>query len=317
VRLPALIAVTILCAALAFPEGGPSPTPPHVSFPLAVTDDAGNAIVLPAKPKRIVSLTLFTDEMLLPLIESRRLVAITPFAADAGVSNVAGLAAAVAVRMELNVEAVISLRPDIVFVANWTGPDKIRQLRDAGVPVYLIATGFTVAAIAGKIESVARIAGEPEGGARLIAGMRERIAAVARKVSTIPEAKRLRALDYETFGAAMGRGSSWDEMLRIAGLVNAVGGHVADEWGQIPLSKEKLLEIDPDILFLPTWVYGDPAGAESFRRETLNDPALQGLKAVRERRVYQMPERLKQTTSQYIAEAVEFLAKTAYPELFR
>ena len=30
-----------------------------------------------------------------------------------------------------------------------------------------------------------------------------------------------------------------------------------------------------------------------------------------------MPEQLKSTTSQYFAAAVEWLAKTAYPDLFR
>jgi iron complex transport system substrate-binding protein len=100
-------------------------------------------------------------------------------------------------------------------------------------------------------------------------------------------------------------------------MVNAVGGRAADAWGQIPLSKEKLLEIDPDVLFLPSWVYGEPGGAESFRRQTLADPALRGLKAIKSGKVYPIPGRLTQTTSQYVAQAIEFLARTAYPELFR
>jgi ABC-type Fe3+-hydroxamate transport system substrate-binding protein len=49
----------------------------------------------------------------------------------------------------------------------------------------------------------------------------------------------------------------------------------------------------------------------------VEDPALRGLRAVREGRVYQMPEGLKAATSQYIVDAVEHLARLAYPELFR
>jgi ABC-type Fe3+-hydroxamate transport system substrate-binding protein len=49
----------------------------------------------------------------------------------------------------------------------------------------------------------------------------------------------------------------------------------------------------------------------------MGDPYLKELRAVKTRRVYQMPEKLKSTTSQYIAAAVEWLARTAYPDSFR
>jgi iron complex transport system substrate-binding protein len=96
-----------------------------------------------------------------------------------------------------------------------------------------------------------------------------------------------------------------------------VGDLPADEWGQVPLSKERILQIDPDMLVLPGWVYGDPKGAPAFYAQIIGDPALQGLSAIRARRVFMMPEGLKSSTSQYLAAAVEWLAKTAYPELFR
>jgi hypothetical protein len=85
-----------------------------------------------------------------------------------------------------------------------------------------------------------------------------------RRDRTLEEEKRLRAIDYATWGAAMGRGSSWDEMLRRAGLVDGVGELSADEWGQVPLSREKLLQLDPDLLVLPGWVYGNPKAASAF-----------------------------------------------------
>ena len=68
---------------------------------------------------------------------------------------------------------------------------------------------------------------------------------------------------------------------------------------------------------LPGWVYGNPRGADAFFAQVTGDPALRKLRAVRTGRVYQMPERLKSSTSQYIVDAVEWLARTAYPDLFR
>jgi iron complex transport system substrate-binding protein len=150
----------------------------------------------------------------------------------------------------------------------------------------------------------------------MIGGMVERLSAVRSKVSVLPEAQRRTVMDYATWGSAQGAGSSWDEIIRQAGLINAAGEFPADEWGQVPLSKEKILELDPDLLVLPGWVYGDPGGADAFYRQTTEDPAMQGLTAVREGRVYQMPEGLKAATSQYIVDAVEYLARLAYPTLF-
>jgi len=286
-------------------------------FPLRVNDDTGASITLAARPVRIVSLTLATDEMLISMVDHRRLQGVTTFAGDPAVSNVADLVADIPHKLEVNVETILSLDPDLVLVANWSDAGPVQQMRDAGVPVYLMSSGLTIDSIEQKIKRLALLTGEESRGREMIAAMEARLSAVARRVSTLPQERRLRAIDYATWGSAQGRGSSWDEMLSRAGLADGVGELAADEWGQVPLSREKLLQLDPDILVLPGWVYGNPRGAAAFFTQITGDPSLKGLRAMKTGRVYQMPERLKSTTSQYIAQAVEWLARTAYPELFR
>jgi iron complex transport system substrate-binding protein len=293
------------------------PTAAAQSFPLRVNDDTGAAVTLAAPPVRIVSLTLATDEMLFSMVDPKRIVAVTNLAPDPSISNVADLAATIPNKLAVNVETILSLSPDLVLVANWTDPGPVQQLRQAGVPVYLMASGITVASIEGKIERLAELCGEPARGRQMVAQMEARLQAVAGRVAGVPREKRPRVIDYGSWGGAMGRGSSWQEMLDRAGLRNGVAELSADEWGQVPLSREKLLELDPDILILPGWLYTNPAGAARFYAQVTEDPALRGLRAVKSGRVYQMPERLQSTTSQYFVEAVEWLARTAYPELFR
>ena len=303
------ILLCLLCAGL--------PVHAQQAFPLRVTDDTGAVVTLPAAPRRIVSLTLATDEMLMDLVDPARILGVTNLAADTAISNVAERAAAVPHRLEMNVETILSLQPDLLLVADWSDTGPVRQLRDAGVPVYLMKSGVTIASIEKKIERLALLAGEPARGRDMILRMEARLDAVARRVSTIPGDRRLSVIDYATWGSAQGRGSSWDEMLRRAGLIDGVGALAADEWGQVPLSREKLLALDPDVLVLPGWVYNDPSGAAAFYAQVTRDPSLRGLRAVKSGRVYQMPERLKSTTSQFIAEAVEWLARTVYPGQFR
>ncbi|OHD24300.1 MAG: hypothetical protein A2064_07965, partial [Spirochaetes bacterium GWB1_66_5] len=230
-------------------------------------------------------------------------------------SNIAGRIAAIP-KLEFHAERILSLRPDLVIVANWSEAQAVSQLRAAGLPVYLSASAVSVEQIRGRIRDLARLVGEQQAGEELIARLDRRLAELERRLAAVPEGRRLTVLDYSAWGAAMGRGSSWDEIVRRAGLRNAVGNLPVDGWGQVPLSKEKLIELDPDLLVLPGWVYGQEGGAEGFYAGVAADPALRSLKALRNRRLVRIPENLRATTSHYIVESIEFLARAAYPELW-
>ena len=283
-----------------------------------MSDDAGSILTLAEKPRRIVSATLPTDEILLSLVGTERLAAITAFASDPALSLAASQARSVAVKLaQLNVEVVISLAPDIVFAASWTDQSLVRQLRDAGLTVYLYRSPTTVRGIEEAIGRIAGAVGEEQKGEQLVLWMEEKLSGVARRLASVPADRRLSVMDYNTWSTSMGRGSSWDEIVRLAGLSNTVAGLAADRFGQVPISRETLLTLDPDILLLPGWVHGEPGGSERFRARILGDPALRGMTAVRQGRVLVMPESIKTSTSQNIVLAVEELARYAYPDAFR
>ena len=312
-----LLALSVLLALAAQADAGAGREQHRDSTSVELADDRGYLVVVPRQPRRIISLTMFTDDILVELVDHRRILGLTNFSLDPSISNVAGKTADIPNRLTLNTEVIIALQPDLVFVANWSEADKVQQLRKAVVPVFLIATGLTIPAIEQKIRIIGRLVGEQEAAERMIERMGGRLQSIKLKVSKIPLQKRLTVLDYSPWGSAQGKGSSWDEIVRLAGLINAVAEFSADEWAQVFLSAEKLLELDPDILILPGWVAGDPQGADSFYRELVNDPSLRGMRAIREKRVYRMPEGLKTATSQYIADAVETLARFAFPDLFK
>jgi iron complex transport system substrate-binding protein len=311
IRLSFLFILALLLAAAAS-----LPAQQRTRYPLTVVDDSGTKVTVRAAPHKIVSLTLFTDEILLSLVDKSRLLGVTTFAADPLLSNVADQVADIPNKLALNVETIVSLGADLVIVANWSDAGPVKQLRDAGIPVYLMASGLTVKMIEEKIGRLGLLTGEIAKAQAMIGTMEQKLANVGAKVVALPADKRLRVLDYAPWGAAMGKGTSWDEIVRRAGLVNAVGRFTADQWGQVPLSKEKILEIDPNILILPGWAYGDSNSAAAFYEQIVGDPALAGLSAVKNNKVYMMPENLREASSQYITSAVEWLARTAYPSLF-
>ena len=285
-------------------------------YPLTVSDDSGVSLVLKAPPQRIVSLTLFTDEILLSLVPQARLLGVTTYAVDPAVSSVSSQAAAIPNKLGLNVETIVALNPDLVLVASWSDAGPVKQLRDAGIPVYLIASPISVKEIGQKILRLGLLTGDPDKAQAIVDGMNARIAAVTQRVSKIPADKQLTVLDYTPWGAAQGVGSSWDEVIRLAGLRNGAASVTADALGQVPMSQEGILTINPDLMVLPGWIYNDPSGPSAFYQQVVDNPALKTVSAVKNKRVITMPENLRSSTSQYIAASVEWLAKAAYPQLF-
>jgi iron complex transport system substrate-binding protein len=290
---------------------------PAGAYPIEVRDGFGGRFTLREAPRRIASLTLMTDEILVDLVGQDRLVAVTVMADDAAISNVAGRVGPGIARLALNVEQLLALAPDLVFVASWSDADSVRQLTDAGVPVYLVASPESIEAVEGTIREIARVVGAPGRGADLVRGMEETLARVRSRVEPLPPARRLRVLDYDPSGTSFGRGSSWDDIVRRAGCHNAVRELAADPWGNVRLSQETLIALDPDAIVLPGWRWDDPEGARRAFERFSGDPAFSSLRAVRSGRLLLADERHRLATSHHIAKAVEDLARFAYPELFR
>jgi iron complex transport system substrate-binding protein len=102
-------------------------------FPKVLVDQTDRRVVLPRKPTRIVSVTLATDEILLALVEPSRLLGVTYLAVDARLSNMTQEAAAVPYKIRADPEQIISLQPDLVFVASFLRGEFIRLLQAAGL----------------------------------------------------------------------------------------------------------------------------------------------------------------------------------------
>jgi len=321
-RWAALVSLLVLTTGLVSATGtaetaGPAQVEPATGpYPMEVTDSVGNTMTIAAKPQRIVSLSLFSDEVLYDLVDVGRLAGASSLAADPVYSNVAEEAAAVEPRVDFNVEQIIAIYPDVGFAANWSEADKIQQLRDAGIVVYQVNTPFSVAGIKTEIRAVANVVGEPEAGEAIIARMEQRIDALSDAVGGIPESGRAQAVDYNNWGTANGVDTTWDEVLRLAGVGNAAAPFQSGDFGQVPMSKELLVELDPEVIFLPGYIWGEENGADAFRNQVLEDPAFADLQAIASGSVYMVPENLKGTYSHYLVDAAEFVARLVYPDRF-
>ncbi|MBP3139795.1 ABC transporter substrate-binding protein [Aliivibrio fischeri] len=282
----------------------------EITYPLHVIDGLGNTVLLDKAPTKISSKTLFTDAVLLELVDKEQLSSLTDLANNPNYSAIKDILPKSVPLLALNVEMIIANRPDIVFAANWSDASKLAIIESAGIPVYRIQTPNTLKEIQTEILRVGDIVNRRPAAERLIEDMQQRL-----QQEVILPKKRLTALDYNPWGTSSGQDSTWDEVLKQANLNNAIEGLVSDKYGQVPVSKEMVIALNPDILFIPAWVYGDEKGADKFKQDVLSDPSLQSVNAIKEGRVYQMPHVLRSVYSQYIIDAILFVNHSAYKKL--
>ncbi|HET9085211.1 MAG TPA: ABC transporter substrate-binding protein [Candidatus Limnocylindrales bacterium] len=231
----------------------PSPTP---AFPVTVTDDEGTSVELPAEPKKIVSLTPATTEILFALGAGDRVVA-----TDDG-SDYPEKAAAlpdVATFSSVDVEKVVALSPDLVVAGGlgFTPAESITKLRDLKVPVVVIYAP-SVDGVLKDIELLGRATGTSADAESLTQAMRADMDAVSSAVaSQSPKPRTFYDVGYDdTTGAiyAPADDSFLAEMVTMAGGDAITTGD--PNTYEIPL--EKLIEKDPQLIVLGTNPFYSP-----------------------------------------------------------
>jgi len=304
-----LIALVVLTLTLILAGCAPAtPTeevaPTEEPFSVSVVDGLGNEVALNAKPQRIVSMTLASDEILLDLVGPERLIAVTYLAADATTSNIAERPELAqipnVIQPNPSPEQIIALEPDLVFVATFTDATVIQQLRDAGLSVFAVGFFTSIDAMQQNILTIGELVGEPQKAAAMVDEMNARLQAVAEAIAGAAEEKPS-VLYLASDGWVAGSGTTVDDIITHAGGVNAAADLV--DWNQV--SEEAIIQMDPDYVILSSYVTDE---------EFASNPVFANLKAVRQGHVMAISDAYMSAASQYIVRGVEEVARFLYPE---
>ena len=281
-----------------------------------VTDIEGTAVDFPAPPRRIVTLSMSTDETMLGLVEPERIVAVNELLDDPVSSNVTGLVKAIPQRIgNPTVEEIMALQPDLVVVPDWGDLSMVPSLREVGLRVVVCKGASNLAEIRETVELLAAAAGEVQRGQKLLSMMDEKLAEIQAKVEKIPQAERKRVVLISLMGGYGGLGSSFDEACRYAGVINGRAELGIRDF-QV-MTKEQLVQIDPDILFLPTYNDRGKYDVDAFRRDYLGDPALQTMRAIRSKSFAEPFEGYLYNCSQDFVFGVQEIAYRVYGDAFK
>jgi iron complex transport system substrate-binding protein len=273
-------------------------------FPKVLIDQTGRRVVLPQKPTRIVSVTLATDEILLALVEPHRLLGVTYLAVDDRLSNMTQEAAAIPHKVRADPEQIISLQPDLVFVASFLRGEFIKLLQAAGLVLFQFQEYDSIAEIQQNIRLIGQVVGEEAKADALVAAMHVRLQALAERLR--PIGARPRVLYWGSHGYTAGRLTSMDDLITHAG-----GENLAATYGLIGpanLSAEQVLAMNPQVIVSGSLDQSAQRGSPAL----LMHPALQGTDAVQHGRVYTIPSRYLVTISQFIVDGVEEFARVLH-----
>lgn len=302
-------------AALLLPACSVTPAPQ--SETRTVTDDSGRQVSLPMHPKRIVSLTYGTDEILTALVSTDHIASYSKYAGDDGISFLTkDEVAKVGQRVDMEPEHILSLAPDLVIASTSTPAQTVEVLTRSGVPVYVSGIPTTVEEMKGKVRGVAKAVHEEERGEAVVSDMESKLAALASRLSAISPEKERVALGMSFRGILGKKGTLFSDVLRLAHVKDGAAVYEVPKGADAYLSLEILPKINPDVILLPTWRVKAGDDTKAFEEGLLANPALSQVTAVKERRLVPFSEKYKYVMSQHVVDAVEAAARAVYPEVF-
>jgi iron complex transport system substrate-binding protein len=194
-------------------------------------------------PGRIVSLNQCLDAILVELVPTERIAAISHYSRDPLRSPIAALAQRLPITYE-SAEEIVALRPDLVLASRHSAIPTRNALRRVGIHYELFDVAFSVKDSLTQIRRIAALVGEAAAGEALVARI-ERAIEAAR---VPPGAPRLSAAVYETGGLTAGANTVTDELMQIVGFDN-----LAARYGirtHQPMQLELLVAAPPDLLLV-------------------------------------------------------------------
>src|SRR5262245_19795118 len=109
--------------------------PTGAGFPRKLLDGGGSEVTIRARPVRIVSQTLGTDEILWVICQRERIVGVSKIGLEPSYSPIADELRSANVTTIFDAEEILRLQPDLVFVASYSLAETVESLKSSGAKI--------------------------------------------------------------------------------------------------------------------------------------------------------------------------------------
>lgn len=298
------------------------------------TDQIGREVKVPDKVDRIVVLQHQTLNLLVQMNATDKIVGVMSNWKQQLGSNYARLAPELVSKASLgdlthvDAEKLVALHPQVVFVTNYAPQEMIDKISSLGIPAVAISLRHDdegeknklnptmadeeQAYVKGLYEGImliGNIINKPEEAKALIKATENGRNIVSERLQDLPEEKRIRAYMANPELTTYGSGKYTGLMMKHAGAVNVAASTIK---GFKQVSMEQVIAWNPQVIFVQNRYPG-------VVNEIRSNPQWQVIDAVKNHRVYLMPEYAK-AWGYPMPEAMGigelWMAKKLYPEKF-
>ena len=239
---PLLVGLLLLLTAC----GGPQP---HTSTTDTVVDDYGRTVVVPAQPRRVVSLSPAVTEIMYALGAGNLLVGRTDFCAyppeAETIPSIGGIS-------NLNIEKILSFDPDLVISGSMVGKKVTEQMDQMGTPMVCVIEKPRFDALYDNIAAIGRLVGREHEADSLNELLRKRVDVLVTDsfdTDTHTNAVTPKVYYVVGFGPAgnftAGGNTFINDIIRMAG-----GRNIAEDVEGWSYSLEALVKEDPDYIIV-------------------------------------------------------------------
>ncbi|MBP6208254.1 MAG: cobalamin-binding protein [Anaerolineales bacterium] len=274
---------------------------------ITLVDGLGRDVVMDAPAQRIVSLAPSNTEILFALGAGSQVVgrdSFSDYPAEAlSVTDIGATYEA------LNTELIVSLKPDLILLAEVNAAEQVKTLEDLGLTVYYLKNPTTLEEMYANLEIVAQLTGRQPEAAELIESLKARVAAVDEKI--MPLSSRL-SIFYEIDATDPAKPYTAGKGTFITLLIDRAGGYniAADLDGYPQLSLEQVVAADPMFIILGDSAYGVTPESIATR------PGWENLSAVKNNQIFPFDDNLVSRPGPRLVDGLEALAKLLRPGLF-
>ncbi len=308
-----MLGVLVLALALLAGCGGTQSTGSSgtsSAFHAEITDDLGRTVVLDKRPERIV---VTSASFLEPLAAVGGDVVGRPDSKT--LPDFAKDKASVGKVYQIDVEKVLACEPDLVIVNKGMNEKLVDTLEGNGIQT-LVVSGKTYADVQHEISMFAQVTGETAKGEQVLSDMDAQLAQVKEQIKG-QSTPRVAIIHSTTNGLSVQLpGSIAGSVAELLGWTNTAADLTPNKKhpDTAPYSLESLVAQNPDVLFITSM--GDIEAIKASMTQTMQEnPAWQTIPAVRDGRVYYLPQNLfLLSPGLHYPEAAAYMAHCLYPE---
>lgn len=270
-------------------------------YPVTFVDSLGREVTITHEPDKVISLSPAITEILFAIGAEDKIAGVTDYCEyppEALEKNKVGGFE------DPNMELIIELEPDIIFVAAGIQEELVQQFEKLGIEV-VVLDAEEVKDVLNNIKVAGIAVGNTGEAQQLVADLEARINAVQERVANASHQPTVFFEVWDDPLMTAGPGSFIDDLIRMAGGQN-IAHDAVKRYGEFSI--EVLLERDPDVYLIQDHAHQP--------EDVMARPGFQGLTAVQNGRVAAVKDDWVTLPGPRIVDGLEAIARVLHPDLF-